>query len=128
MKIVVDLLLIGMGGALGAISRFGITEIMRYLCGKDFPIGTLLANLVGCFLIGILIGSGDPESNPKLRLAFGVGFLGSLTTFSTFTAETVNHANQGQIWHTALNVGLHLVLGFAAVLIGIWLGRKTFGG
>ncbi len=126
MNILHQILLVASGGALGALSRFGITELARWAVGKEFPIGTLIANLIGCFLIGIFIGSGHPETNAKARLAFGVGFLGSLTTFSTFTAETLQHAQQGQYLHVFGNIGLHLLLGFVAVFAGFWIGQKLF--
>jgi len=88
--------------------------------------GTLIANLVGCFLIGILIGSGKADTNHHLRLSFGVGFLGALTTFSTFGAETMHHAQHGAAWVAGLNVAVNLIGGLLAVFVGIALGQRLF--
>ena len=86
-----------------------------------------MANVTGCFLIGCLLGSGRADANEASRLGIGIGFIGALTTFSTFGAETIQHANEGQ-WLLAIsNVFANLVLGFAAVLVGIAAGKKLFG-
>ena len=120
---------IAVGGSLGALTRFGIANLVRRwnfpgpsLAG--FPIGTLAANLLGCFLIGLLFGSGVGDKSPAIKLGAGVGFLGSLTTFSTFSAEVVNQLNEGA-WMTAFGymfvsvfVGLLLVFAGMAVANG----------
>ena len=124
MRIAVDLLLISLGGALGALSRFGVTELSCWLFGRSFPVGTLLANLVGCFLIGVLMGAGFSDSVPRARLAFGIGFLGSFTTYSTFAVETFVQAEQNQFWLASINLLLHVFCGFIAVGCGLWIGRK----
>lgn len=121
-----DCLLVGAGGFAGAICRFGIAHVSRWVWATSFPLGTLIANLAGCFLIGILIGSGKADSNQNLRLSFGVGFLGALTTFSTFGAETIHHAQHGAAWIAGLNVAVNLVGGLVAVIAGIALGQRLF--
>ena len=121
-----DYLLVGAGGFVGAICRYGIAQLSRFAWATSFPVGTLIANLLGCFLIGILIGSGRAETNHSLRLSFGVGFLGALTTFSTFSAETINHAQSGGVWHAALNVAANLIIGLLAVVVGIAIGQRFF--
>ena len=100
MRTAIELMLIGAGGAIGAMSRFGIAEFSRRMFSNSFPIGTLLANLAGCFLIGVLLGSGQADKSEPLRLGVGVGFLGALTTFSTFGAETIQKVNDGN-WGVA---------------------------
>ena len=67
MRTEIELLLIGIGGAIGAVSRFGIAELAKRYFAGPFPLGTLIANLAGCFLIGILLGSGHAEKNEPLR-------------------------------------------------------------
>lgn len=121
-----DCLLVGIGGFAGAICRFGIAHSSRLLWATSFPLGTLIANLAGCFLIGMLIGSGKSDTNHHLRLSFGVGFLGALTTFSTFGAETMHHAQNGAPWLAGLNVAVNLIGGLLAVLAGIALGQRFF--
>lgn len=119
-----DSLLVGIGGFAGAICRYGIAQFSRFAWATSFPIGTLLANVAGCFLIGILIGSGRAESSQSLRLSFGVGFLGALTTFSTFGAETVSQAQSGSIGLAVLNIAANLIAGLLAVVVGIVVGQK----
>ncbi len=126
MKTEWQILLVALGGALGAIGRFGINEILATVFKNPFPLGTLIANVTGCFLIGVLMGSGMSENSRSARLGFGVGFLGGLTTFSTFGAETIQHANDGQ-WSLAIgNVSANLILGLVAVMLGIATGKKLF--
>jgi CrcB protein len=121
-----DCLLVGAGGFVGAVCRFGIAHVSRLVWATSFPMGTLVANLAGCFLIGVLIGSGKADTSQNLRLSFGVGFLGALTTFSTFGAETIQHAQSGAAWIAGVNVTINLVGGLGAVLVGIALGQRLF--
>jgi CrcB protein len=119
-----DCILIGTGGFAGAICRYGVAAASRHLWETSFPIGTLIANVIGCFLVGVLIGSGQEEANRNLKLLFGVGFLGALTTFSTFGAETVSHANEQSYSIAMVNIVMNVVIGLAAVMAGLWLGKK----
>ena len=124
MRTEIELLLIGLGGALGAITRFGIGELSRKYFAGSFPLHTLIANLVGCFFIGVIMGSGHAKKSDPIRLGICVGFLGALTTFSTFGAETINHFNEGD-WPTAfLNVFANVVLGLVFVFLGMLVGRR----
>ena len=112
---------IALGGSLGALSRFGIANLARRWAVTDFPLGTFAANLLGCFLIGLLLGSGLGEKIPAIKFGIGVGFLGSLTTFSTFSAEAVTQINEGQ-WLMAMSYVLisifaGLLLAFAGMAI-----------
>lgn len=127
MKIASDLFLIAIGGALGAVSRYGLNQMSLFIFGKGFPVGTLLANLVGCLLIGILFGATAETSAKEFKLAFGVGFLGSLTTFSTLAAESVAYAEQDQWIPSVLNIVLNVILGIFCVVIGLWIGRRIAG-
>ena len=122
-----DCFLIGAGGFVGAICRYGIAATSRHFWDTSFPVGTLVANVVGCFLIGLLIGSGQDEANRNLKLLFGVGFLGALTTFSTFGAETVGHVNDQSHGIAIGNVVVNVGVGLAAVVAGMWLGKKVSG-
>lgn len=122
--ILMDCLLIGAGGFVGALCRYGIASASKAMFSTSFPLGTLFANVIGCFLIGMLIGSGHDEKYRNFKLLFGVGFLGALTTFSTFGAETVSHANEGNSAHAISNIILNVALGLIAVVAGMWLGKK----
>ena len=128
MKLLGDLLFIAIGGALGAVSRYGISEWMRIGFGKSFPLGTLLANLLGCFLMGIWIGSGLAESHPRVRLGLAVGFLGSLTTFSTFSAESVQQIERGEYAAFTVNATLSLIAGLLLFFAGAWLTNRFSSG
>lgn len=120
-----DIILVGFGGGFGAISRFAIAWGCQRFLALSAPMGTLTANVLGCFLIGLLIGSGKAEQSDTARLALGVGFLGGLTTFSTFGAETIAHLHQGQYAAAGGHVALNVVLGLLAVVLGIVLGKKV---
>ena len=124
MRTEIEILLIGLGGALGAISRFAIGELSKKYFSGTFPLGTLVANLAGCFLIGVILGSGHAKKSDPIRLGIGVGFLGALTTFSTFGAETINHFNEGD-WPIAFsNVLANVVLGLVFVFLGMLVGKR----
>lgn len=118
---------VGMGGALGALTRYGIATWVETWWQGSFAVGTLIANVVGCFLIGILTGSGSTDRSEPLRLGLGVGFLGGLTTFSTFGADTYQHfSSEGELAHGIANIGLNVSLGLIAVMAGYFIGRRWF--
>ena len=132
MKPYVQFLLIALGGALGAMTRFAIHQWTEQSVKTDsviskLPIGTFIANVVGCFLIGMLIGSGRSELSQHLRLFAGIGFLGALTTFSTFGSETIKSIEEGSWAIAGCNVIASVVFSLAAVMFGLWLGRKMVG-
>lgn len=121
-----NLLFVGAGGGLGAISRYIISGLVYRMLGTSaFPYGTLTVNVMGCFLIGF--GGGLMESRqlftPEARLFVFTGMLGGFTTFSTFGYESFNLARDGQMTGVLLNIGLHLLLGLAAVWAGNLLSR-----
>tara|TARA_B100000965_G_scaffold52327_3_gene38935 strand:+ start:1788 stop:2162 length:375 start_codon:yes stop_codon:yes gene_type:complete len=95
-----NIILIGLGGFIGTIFRYGIGKIFE----KNiffFPFGTFLVNIIGCFLLGLLITTLAKENNlllNKLYLFVGVGFCGGLTTFSTFSMESLNLINDGKLF------------------------------
>jgi fluoride exporter len=120
-----QLIFIAIAGALGTLSRYAVSTFANRIFGGDFPFGTLLVNFAGCLLIGFvtflsLQAKVIPESE---RTVICVGFLGGLTTFSTFSYETVRYIENG-VWQLALvNAGLNLGLGIAAVIGGAALAR-----
>ena len=120
------LLFIAGGGAIGAISRYGASLGVYSLFGRDFPYGTLFVNVAGSFLMGVLsiILLERMSLGPEWRAAILVGFLGSFTTFSTFSIETLNLIEQGDINRALLNMGLSLLLCIMAVWFGVNLGRQ----
>lgn len=124
-----QILLVGCGGALGALTRFGINESVTWWRGEaalnsGLPIATLSANLIGCFLIGLLLGSDVGENYPSARYGLGVGFLGSLTTFSTFSAESIEQIQSGQSLPAMIYIGTSIVLGLLLVFAGMSIAKR----
>ncbi len=112
------------GGSMGALSRYGISLLSVRLFGTGFPWGTLMVNLGGCFLIGISFALADRTHlmNPYVRLFFVTGFLGALTTFSTYGYETFIAIYVGSHWLAMGNMLLNNVLGLFLVFLGFRLG------
>lgn len=121
----VNVLLVGVGGAAGCIARYGLTGLSQRLFGAAFPVGTLAANVIGCLVIGFLgyLVTDRPVLTPQHRLLLMTGFLGGLTTFSSFGYETMELARKGDWSHAGLNVGLNVVLSLGAVWAGLVLAR-----
>lgn len=123
-------LLVGLGGMLGSMARFGLAGLMHRLAGphNTFPIGTLTVNLVGCLLIGLLGGLMDARGllGPQARLLLMVGVLGGFTTFSSFGYETMSLLREGDLLRALLNVGVQVVVGLLAVWAGL-MAARTIG-
>lgn len=115
-----ELLAVAAGGALGAVSRHLLAQWTQARAGVDFPLGTLVVNVAGCLFLGALVAAlaHGPASNERWRLLLGVGVLGSFTTFSTWSHETLALLEQGRWAAAALNVGAQLALGLAALVAG----------
>ena len=111
---------VAVGGALGAMGRFGISTWIGERSANSFPLGTLAVNLGGSFLFGVLFVAIFSTVPPResLRLLVLVGFLGAFTTFSTFSFETMRLVEEGQLPLALLNV----VASFGLCLLGVWLG------
>ncbi|MBE0364156.1 CrcB protein [Pseudoalteromonas ulvae UL12] len=116
-------LFIATGGASGACLRYFINDIAIKLLGKGFPFGTLTVNILGSLLMGMLFGlieKGVITVSPAKSL-IGIGFLGALTTFSTFSLDTLLLMQQGQWLKMALNVTLNVVCCVFVAWLGIQL-------
>jgi CrcB protein len=119
------MLLLGVliGGALGALTRYWATLTLQgWLAATpyaSFPLGTLVVNVVGSFLLSFLaaVGLGGAVP-PAVRLALGTGFLGAMTTFSTFEFEADALLRSGEVLRAALFVMANLILGYAAIVLG----------
>jgi CrcB protein len=118
--------LLFVGGGLGAMSRFGVALVVGQRLPGVFPWGTLVVNLVGCFAIGVLATLADEGElfSPSARLFLVSGLLGGFTTFSTFGLETLQLIEARELGH-AVSYGLaSVVLGLAAVLVGVFSTRS----
>ena len=119
-------LLIGGGGFLGACCRYAVNVgASRVFPLGHFPWGTLIVNLVGCFVIGFLAGLAHARSlfSEEVRFFVFVGFLGSFTTFSTFGLESFSLLKNGSIRPALVNIGVHVIVGLLAVWAGFALAR-----
>jgi CrcB protein len=116
----VNYLIIGLGGFIGAIMRYIIGVWIGQKWGRSFPLGTFVINVSGSFFIGLIMTLLTEKLmvNPQWRLLLVVGFLGAYTTFSTFEYETGNLLKDGELMLSAMNVVLSVFLGFAALKLG----------
>jgi CrcB protein len=119
------LIYIGTGGFLGAISRYLISKWVESRWESILPYGTLAVNIIGSFFLGFLmtIFLERGITQPELRVGITTGFLGALTTFSTFGYETVMLLGEKDFLLASINVLTNLLLGLTAVIIGIILAR-----
>jgi fluoride exporter len=121
---------LAIAGALGAVSRFLLSGVTYRLLGSGFPYGTLCVNVIGSFLIGLVMQVGlNTDIIPQsLRTVITVGFLGAFTTFSTFSFETLNYIQDG-VWGMALlNIAVNVIVCLLAAFAGIIIGKLAFGG
>ena len=110
-------------GAVGALLRYAAELHVRRHLGPEFPWGTLVINVSGGFVLGLLTGLADHQGVPTAVLTVvGTGLLGAFTTFSTFAFDTVSLAERGRIGGAAANVGASIVLGLGAAALGILVG------
>jgi CrcB protein len=111
---------IACGAAIGACLRYFITQESAKLLGKGFPYGTLVVNVIGSFALGCLyawLSNQEEMISDNLRLFAGVGLLGALTTFSTFSYDTLLLLQQGELMKAGINVLINLVV----CILGVWL-------
>ncbi|EIY6182563.1 fluoride efflux transporter CrcB [Vibrio parahaemolyticus] len=118
---------IALGGAIGACSRYLVSEFCVLLFGRGFPYGTLTVNVVGSFIMGVLIAAFENEilATEPWRQVIGLGFLGALTTFSTFSMDNVLLMQQGAFFKMGLNILLNVVLSISAAWIGFQLLMRS---
>ena len=120
------LFLIGLFGAIGTLARYGLQGLVQIKMGSTFPYGTLLINLTGCFLLGLLgqLMLNRVIVSPELRMAIAVGFFGGYTTFSSFGWETAKMLEAGEwLWATTY-VSASVVFGLLLSVAGIRLAGR----
>ncbi|SFP05622.1 fluoride efflux transporter CrcB [Hydrogenimonas thermophila] len=121
------LLAIGTGGFIGAILRFTISTWIQKLFSPLFPIGTLTVNILGSFIIGFMALYFENVISPHQKALIITGMLGALTTFSTFSLETVTMLQEG-LWGRAFaNITLNTFLCILATTIGMTLFKRIYG-
>lgn len=120
-----NILIIGLGGFFGAISRYMLGSWISQRWGHDFPVGTFAVNVSGCLLIGFVMSFLVERMiiSPQWRLFIVIGFLGAYTTFSTFEYETGSLLKDGEMLYALFNVTFSIILGFLALKLGDILGK-----
>ena len=120
-----NIVIVGIGGFLGAIVRYGVGLWAGQRWGRVFPLGTFMINVSGSFLIGLLMPILTERFilNPQWRLLLVVGFLGAYTTFSTFEYETGALLRDSEYLYASLNIVLSVVVGFIALKMGDILAK-----
>ena len=124
MTMLIKLLILAAGGAIGTICRYGFSGIIHRFGQGTFPYGTMAVNLTGCLIIGLLWGINERLTfNPALRLFLFIGLLGGFTTFSSFGLETFNLLRDNEIKLGLWNILVNNLLGITLVFAGFWLAR-----
>lgn len=119
------LVLLAAAGAVGTLSRYGLTGLVQRLAGPYFPFGTLAVNILGCFLAGLLwtLFRGRLPVTPEARTVVLVGFMGAFTTFSAYILETGELMRSNEWAYATVYFALQNGVGIAALLAGMAVGR-----
>lgn len=121
-----QILAIAAGGSIGAVMRFFVSTGIYSWLGKGFPYGTLAVNVIGSLLMGLLyeLFLQRLSVSPEVRAVLLVGFLGAFTTFSTFSIETINLIEQGDVLKAITNVLASVILCVLAAWVGLQIARQ----
>ena len=111
---------VAIGSAVGGVARFALASLVQQRAGPNFPLGTLVVNISGSFVLGLVLryALGTQAISPEVRALLTTGFCGGYTTFSTFTYDTMLLLEDGQ----TSRAGLYVLLSVALSLAGAWLG------
>lgn len=120
-----NVLVVGCGGFVGSIARYGVSLFVARFYARDFPLATFLINVSGSFVLGFFStwAAGRIGIDPAWRLFVATGFVGAYTTFSTFEWETQRLTQTGAAGWALVNVLTSVVVGFLAVRLGVRLGQ-----
>ena len=121
------ILSVAIGGSIGALGRFFISAYVNRILGITFAYGTLSVNILGSFIIGFLFLYFNQVISPNLKAMLMTGLLGALTTFSTFSLETLLMAQEGLYTKSLLNIALNVTLSLSATYLGMLVFRKIYG-
>jgi fluoride exporter len=122
---VANFFVVFLGGGLGAAARYWLSGTIARSSGSGFPFGTVTVNVIGCFVIGLLMASFEERFlvSPTLRLFLTIGILGGFTTFSTFSFETIAMMKDAEFFYAALNITVSVVTCLTATYAGTVLGK-----
>lgn len=121
-----SILLVGIGGAIGSLARFGIGVLVMRLVATTFPLGTLLINISGSFAMGLVMGLLSRYAPPWMeaaRLFLAVGILGGYTTFSSFSLDVINLLERGEVLPALAYVTLSVAVSIIALYLGLLITR-----
>ncbi len=120
------IVLIALFGAAGTLARYGVQGVVQVRAGGTFPYGTLLVNLTGCFLLGLIaqFTLNHMVISPDWRMAIAVGLFGGFTTFSSFGWETAKMMEDGEWMRASVYVGASVIAGLFLSVAGIRLANK----
>jgi CrcB protein len=121
------IIFVGVGGFIGAILRYLISFYMQKLVGSSFAYGTLTVNIVGSFIIGFLYLYFEHIISPNIKALLVTGMLGALTTFSTFSLETILMVQEGLISKAFLNIVLNVIFALTGTVLGMFIFKKIYG-
>lgn len=121
----IEILFIALGGALGAVSRYGVSGFFLQMLGPDFPYGTLVVNITGSFVLGVVIGLGAHHIvlSEQFKLFFVTGFLGGFTTFSAFSLNAVTLFERGEMLQASGYILVSVFVSIAMLMAGLALTR-----
>jgi len=119
---------IAIGGAAGSLCRYGMSNGIYLLLGRSFPYGTLAVNILGSFIMGsvYILMIERVSISEELRAGITIGLLGAFTTFSTFSIETINLIESGEILKAGLNILFSVTLCIAGCWLGMHLSRQIY--
>tara|TARA_R110002020_G_scaffold70632_8_gene183261 strand:+ start:1146 stop:1532 length:387 start_codon:yes stop_codon:yes gene_type:complete len=124
-----NLILVALGGAIGASGRYGLSAFSLRQFGPGFPVGTLAANIIGSAAMGLLVGwlaFRGAENAQSVRLFLGVGLLGGFTTFSAFSLESYLMLEKKAFGAFLGYIGASFFISLAALALGLWISRMVF--
>jgi fluoride exporter len=124
---IMQLVYIGICGAFGCLARYFVSGWTYTLLGRGFPYGTFAVNLLGSFLLGLVMEGSLRSSilSPELRMGITVGFFGGFTTFSTFSFETCRLLEEGSLLQAGANVLFNVVVCIVFAALGIFVARQV---
>jgi CrcB protein len=120
------ILLVGAGGFVGSVARFLSQQAIARIYPSSFPWGTMLVNIAGCFIIGLVYGLGEKGNilSPEMRLLLATGFCGGFTTFSSFAYDNVGLLRDGELLYAFLYIAVSVLIGLLAAYLGVLIVKS----
>ena len=124
----INIVMVAIGGAVGALCRYGLCGLVNMLIKAELKPGTIVVNLIGCFLMGLLMAAFHVRATvpDTAKLMILTGFLGAFTTFSTYTLESVNYLIDGKIHLAVANILISTIISLPLLYVGLKIGSSIF--